>query len=50
MGGMAEWMRDKIFDPNVRYYRNPQDKHPSDYVHEKFVDDVILKWDMFKNA
>ena len=31
-------------------YRNPNDKHPSNYSHEKFVDDVILKWDMFKNA
>jgi len=50
MGGMTEWMDDEIFDPNVRYYRNPQDKHPSDYTHEKFVDDVILEWEMFKNA
>ena len=49
-GGMAEWMENEISDPDVRYYRNPNDKHPSNYSHEKFVDDVILKWDMFKNA
>ena len=49
-GGMAEWMENEISDADVRYYRNPNDKHPSNYSHEKFVDDVILKWDMFKNA
>ena len=49
-GGMTEWMENEISDPDVRYYRNPNDKHPSNYSHEKFVDDVILKWDMFKNA
>ena len=49
-GGIAEWMENEISDPDVRYYRNPNDKHPSNYSHEKFVDDVILKWDMFKNA
>ena len=49
-GGMAEWMENEISDPDVRYYRNPFNKHPSDYAHEKFVDDIILKWDMFKDA
>lgn len=50
-GGMAEWMKNKISDPDVRYKRSdPKDEHPSDYAHEKFVDDIILKWDMFKDA
>ena len=49
-GGIAEWMDDTIQDPNVRYADNPNDKHPSEFSHEKFVDDVILKWEMFQNA
>jgi hypothetical protein len=49
-GGMAEWMEGEVEDPGVRYMRNPYDKHPSNYSHEKFVDDVILKWEMFKNV
>ena len=49
-GGKVEWMDNEIEDPDLRYYRNPYDKHPSDYAHEKFVDDVILEWEMFKNA
>ena len=26
---------------------NPNDTHPSEYTHEKFVDDVILNWEIF---
>lgn len=49
-GGMTEWMENEISDPDVRYYKNPTNKHPSNYAHEKFVDDIILKWEMFKDA
>ena len=40
----------KVDDADLRYADNPNDKHPSEYTHEKFVDDVILNWEMFKDA
>ena len=42
-GGMYEWMHEQIPDPKLRY-KAIDDGHPSDYAHEKFVNDVILKW------
>ena len=49
-GGIGEWMYNTIDDADLRYADNPNDMHPSEYTHEKFVDDVILNWEMFKNA
>ena len=40
---MYEWMHEQIPDPKLRY-KAIDDGHPSDYAHEKFVNDVILKW------
>ena len=39
------WTIQLIFD--LRYQDNPNDTHPSEYTHEKFVDDVILNWEIF---
>ena len=49
-GGIGEWMYNTIDDADLRYADNPNDMHPSEYTHEKFVDDVILNWEMFKDA
>ena len=49
-GGISEWMDNTIDDADLRYADNPNDTHPSEYTHEKFVDDVILNWEIFDNA
>ena len=49
-GGISEWMENTINDNELQYAKYPNDLHPSEFSHEKFVDDVILKWEMFRNA